>query len=62
MAQKTWLPALLKLLIGLCNYINRNRLYLERILPSTAWPALDDVVEKCLILSGIIEPFIPPET
>jgi hypothetical protein len=62
MAQKTWLPALLKLLIGLCNYLNRNRLYIGRILPDTAEPAIDDVIAACLTLSAIIEPFIPPET
>jgi len=62
MGQKTWLPALARLLIGLCNYINRNRLYIMRILPPTAEPALDDVITACLALSAVIEPFLPDET
>jgi hypothetical protein len=62
MGQKTWLPALARLLIGLCNYLNRNRLYIGRILPDTAEPAIDDVIAACLALSAIIEPFLPEDT
>lgn len=62
MGQKTWLPALSRLLIGLCNYIGRNRLYIIRITGDGVIPALDDVIEKCTALSAFIEPFIPPET
>jgi len=62
MAQKTWLPALARLLIGLCNYIGRNRLYIIRVTGDEISPALDDVIEKCLALSAFIEPFLPPET
>lgn len=62
MSQKTWLPALARLLIGLCNYINRNKLYMLRILPPTAEPALDNVVTACLALSAVIEPFLPEQT
>jgi len=63
MAQKTWLPGLLRWLDRLCRYIQENRRFLDRFLTTEeAQAALDATLVACQALHDVVIPLLPPET
>jgi len=60
MAQKTWLPGLLKVLNRVCKYIRENREFLDRFITTEdGQNALDATVTACQLLEAIVEDLLP---
>jgi hypothetical protein len=54
MAQRTWIPQLIKILRKTCQYILRWRTQLGKFIPDESEPLLDAVVTACQALEEVL--------